>query len=316
MMIDWLCWIRVLLKVRIPTCYDKPGTSQLVQSAQVITHKHTHTIFLHEVCEHTLNMWLFQLKESVSVFQSDSQVSIVLPTIHEVDLFRWDLQVTVFFYSTIHTLVSHSVTACCLRWNCSSFLPADTWWTKPPSPPKYDLSKTVFMGQNRDWSFLECLHCNIQFGFLKHDCSLTQLVPLFTELTHRVSATSMNSHGDCEKVSFAVFVAASSPCCVNVNILYSGQKKNNNHLLLTFRFLWLFCPFITGRKRIKLDATRTIWKQKTPHALFNNTNRCSSTFRQLCVSSHFNTLWKSTREDESCSRKRTISVLITTVMSA
>nr|XP_057911678.1 DENN/MADD domain containing 6Aa isoform X1 [Doryrhamphus excisus] len=43
----------VVIKVRIPTCYDKPGTTQLVQSAQ-----------------------------------SDSLVSIVLPTIHEVDLFR------------------------------------------------------------------------------------------------------------------------------------------------------------------------------------------------------------------------------------
>ncbi|KAG9337069.1 hypothetical protein JZ751_029837 [Albula glossodonta] len=43
----------VVMKVRIPTCYDKPGTSQLVQSAQ-----------------------------------NDSLVSIVLPTIHEVDLFR------------------------------------------------------------------------------------------------------------------------------------------------------------------------------------------------------------------------------------
>ncbi|XP_068197747.1 DENN/MADD domain containing 6Aa [Antennarius striatus] len=43
----------VVIKVRIPTCYDKPGTLQLVQSSQ-----------------------------------SDSQVSIVLPTIHEVDLFR------------------------------------------------------------------------------------------------------------------------------------------------------------------------------------------------------------------------------------
>nr|XP_020466767.1 protein DENND6A [Monopterus albus] len=42
----------VVIKVRIPTCYDKPGTSQLVQSTQ-----------------------------------SDSLVSIVLPTIHEVDLF-------------------------------------------------------------------------------------------------------------------------------------------------------------------------------------------------------------------------------------
>ncbi|XP_061148384.1 DENN/MADD domain containing 6Aa isoform X1 [Syngnathus typhle] len=43
----------VVIKVRIPTSYDKPGTSQLVQSTQ-----------------------------------SDSLVSIVLPTIHEVDLFR------------------------------------------------------------------------------------------------------------------------------------------------------------------------------------------------------------------------------------
>ncbi|KAG7280542.1 hypothetical protein CRUP_028267 [Coryphaenoides rupestris] len=43
----------VVIKVRIPTCYDKPGTSQLVQSTQ-----------------------------------TDSQVSLVLPTIHEVDLFR------------------------------------------------------------------------------------------------------------------------------------------------------------------------------------------------------------------------------------
>ncbi|XP_061893993.1 DENN/MADD domain containing 6Aa isoform X3 [Entelurus aequoreus] len=43
----------VVIRVRIPTCYDKPGTTQLVQSAQC-----------------------------------DSLVSIVLPTIHEVDLFR------------------------------------------------------------------------------------------------------------------------------------------------------------------------------------------------------------------------------------
>ncbi|KTG05029.1 hypothetical protein cypCar_00034769, partial [Cyprinus carpio] len=43
----------VVMKLRIPTCYDKPGTSQLVQSAP-----------------------------------SDSLVSIVLPTVHEVDLFR------------------------------------------------------------------------------------------------------------------------------------------------------------------------------------------------------------------------------------
>ncbi|XP_026788509.1 DENN/MADD domain containing 6Aa isoform X2 [Pangasianodon hypophthalmus] len=43
----------VIMKLRIPTCYDKPGTSQLVQSSS-----------------------------------SDSLVSVVLPTIHEVDLFR------------------------------------------------------------------------------------------------------------------------------------------------------------------------------------------------------------------------------------
>ncbi|XP_031424362.1 DENN/MADD domain containing 6Aa [Clupea harengus] len=43
----------VVMKLRIPTCYDKPGTSQLVQSTQ-----------------------------------GDNLVSIVLPTIHEVDLFR------------------------------------------------------------------------------------------------------------------------------------------------------------------------------------------------------------------------------------
>lgn len=43
----------VVMKLRIPTCYDKPGTSQLVQSTS-----------------------------------SDSLVSVVLPTIHEVDLFR------------------------------------------------------------------------------------------------------------------------------------------------------------------------------------------------------------------------------------
>ncbi|XP_066527882.1 DENN/MADD domain containing 6Aa [Hoplias malabaricus] len=43
----------VVMKLRIPTCYDKPGTSQLIQS-----------------------------------ITSDSLVSIVLPTVHEVDLFR------------------------------------------------------------------------------------------------------------------------------------------------------------------------------------------------------------------------------------
>lgn len=32
--IGWQCFF-LLLQIRIPTCYDKPGTSQLVQSAQV-----------------------------------------------------------------------------------------------------------------------------------------------------------------------------------------------------------------------------------------------------------------------------------------
>uniref|UniRef100_F6SAB6 DENN domain containing 6A n=3 Tax=Ornithorhynchus anatinus TaxID=9258 RepID=F6SAB6_ORNAN len=44
----------VVLKVRIPTCHDKPGTTQIVQFTQ----------------------------------QMDTQVSVVLPTIHEVDIFR------------------------------------------------------------------------------------------------------------------------------------------------------------------------------------------------------------------------------------
>ncbi|XP_028680540.1 LOW QUALITY PROTEIN: DENN/MADD domain containing 6Aa [Erpetoichthys calabaricus] len=44
----------VVMKVRIPSCYDKPGTIQIAQSCQ----------------------------------QDDAQVSVVLPTVHEVDLFR------------------------------------------------------------------------------------------------------------------------------------------------------------------------------------------------------------------------------------
>ncbi|XP_005997825.1 DENN/MADD domain containing 6Aa [Latimeria chalumnae] len=44
----------IVMKVRIPSRHDKPGTTQIVQSTQ----------------------------------QTDTQVSIVLPTIHEVDLFR------------------------------------------------------------------------------------------------------------------------------------------------------------------------------------------------------------------------------------
>ncbi|ERE87481.1 Protein of unknown function DUF1630 containing protein [Cricetulus griseus] len=44
----------VLMKVRIPTCHDKPGTTQMVQLTQ----------------------------------QADTHTSIILPTVHEVDLFR------------------------------------------------------------------------------------------------------------------------------------------------------------------------------------------------------------------------------------
>ncbi|XP_072845707.2 protein DENND6A [Pogona vitticeps] len=52
----------IVIKVRIPTCHDKPGTTQVLQS--------TH--------------------------QVDTQVSIALPTVHEVDLFRCFLPV--FFH--------------------------------------------------------------------------------------------------------------------------------------------------------------------------------------------------------------------------
>uniref|UniRef100_F6Z1T2 DENN domain containing 6A n=1 Tax=Callithrix jacchus TaxID=9483 RepID=F6Z1T2_CALJA len=44
----------VVMKVRIPTCHDKPGTTQIVQFTQ----------------------------------QADTNISVILPTVHEVDLFR------------------------------------------------------------------------------------------------------------------------------------------------------------------------------------------------------------------------------------
>ncbi|XP_019360531.1 PREDICTED: protein DENND6A isoform X1 [Gavialis gangeticus] len=44
----------IIMKVRIPTCHDKPGTTQIVQFTQ----------------------------------QTDSQIAVALPTVHEVDLFR------------------------------------------------------------------------------------------------------------------------------------------------------------------------------------------------------------------------------------
>lgn len=37
-----------------------------------------------------MNYYVISLTKWESVFQSDTLVSIVLPTIHEVDLFRWD----------------------------------------------------------------------------------------------------------------------------------------------------------------------------------------------------------------------------------
>uniref|UniRef100_A0A670IJT5 DENN domain containing 6A n=1 Tax=Podarcis muralis TaxID=64176 RepID=A0A670IJT5_PODMU len=52
----------IVMKVRIPTCHDNPGTTQVLQSTQ----------------------------------QADTQVSIALPTVHEVDLFRCFLPV--FFH--------------------------------------------------------------------------------------------------------------------------------------------------------------------------------------------------------------------------
>ncbi|XP_073888660.1 protein DENND6A isoform X12 [Macaca fascicularis] len=44
----------VVMKVRIPTCHDKPGTTQIVQLTQ----------------------------------QADTNISVILPTVHEVDIFR------------------------------------------------------------------------------------------------------------------------------------------------------------------------------------------------------------------------------------
>ncbi|XP_066472713.1 protein DENND6A isoform X2 [Tiliqua scincoides] len=52
----------IVMKVRIPTCHDKPGTTQVLQST----------------------------------LQTDTQISIALPTVHEVDLFRCFLPV--FFH--------------------------------------------------------------------------------------------------------------------------------------------------------------------------------------------------------------------------
>lgn len=43
----------VLNQIRIPTCYDKPGTSQLVQSAQVTTRTERVNITPHKICIHT-----------------------------------------------------------------------------------------------------------------------------------------------------------------------------------------------------------------------------------------------------------------------
>ncbi|XP_042307470.1 protein DENND6A isoform X2 [Sceloporus undulatus] len=52
----------IVIKVRIPTCHDKPGTTQVLQST----------------------------------YQEDTQISISLPTVHEIDLFRCFLPV--FFH--------------------------------------------------------------------------------------------------------------------------------------------------------------------------------------------------------------------------
>lgn len=72
----------------------------------------------------------------------------------------------------------------------------------------------------------------------------------------------MNSHVHYLKVSFTV--AAPSPCCINLHILHSGQKKDNNHLLLTVELICLiWSPSLTtltrriatDRKHLQLDVT-------------------------------------------------------------
>uniref|UniRef100_A0A8C6WNZ9 DENN/MADD domain containing 6Aa n=1 Tax=Neogobius melanostomus TaxID=47308 RepID=A0A8C6WNZ9_9GOBI len=108
----------VVIKVRIPTCYDKPGTSQLVQSTQ-----------------------------------SDSSVSIVLPTIHEVDLFRCFYPVF-FHIQMLWELSSDTVLALVscispLRY-CSDFRPYFTihdsefkeYTTRTQAPPSVILGVT------------------------------------------------------------------------------------------------------------------------------------------------------------------------------
>uniref|UniRef100_A0A665VUM2 DENN/MADD domain containing 6Aa n=1 Tax=Echeneis naucrates TaxID=173247 RepID=A0A665VUM2_ECHNA len=109
----------VVIKVRIPTCYDKPGTSQLVQSTQ-----------------------------------SDSLVSIVLPTIHEVDLFRrvfGQSYVVGQVSNTNVTFYSSSLCSCIspLRY-CSDFRPYFTihdsefkeYTTRTQAPPSVILGVT------------------------------------------------------------------------------------------------------------------------------------------------------------------------------
>uniref|UniRef100_A0A8C6THX1 DENN/MADD domain containing 6Aa n=1 Tax=Neogobius melanostomus TaxID=47308 RepID=A0A8C6THX1_9GOBI len=105
----------VVIKVRIPTCYDKPGTSQLVQSTQVM--------------------------------------SIVLPTIHEVDLFRCFYPVF-FHIQMLWELSSDTVLALVscispLRY-CSDFRPYFTihdsefkeYTTRTQAPPSVILGVT------------------------------------------------------------------------------------------------------------------------------------------------------------------------------
>lgn len=129
------------LQVRIPTSYDKPGTSQLVQSAQVNTQGVRKEVVVemwdtfaleqgHQWRCNFIPYWIFKVQntlknvifswKSLCLFQSDSQVSIVLPTIHEVDLFRWDPEV-----ANVFTLLAF-ITTCCtvlvLLWHKKTFL--------------------------------------------------------------------------------------------------------------------------------------------------------------------------------------------------
>ncbi|XP_053525271.1 protein DENND6A isoform X3 [Artibeus jamaicensis] len=61
----------VVMKVRIPTCHDKPGTTQIAQLTQ-------------QILSRTQNLYC----DCEDKGKADTQISVILPTVHEVDLFR------------------------------------------------------------------------------------------------------------------------------------------------------------------------------------------------------------------------------------